>query len=292
MTTEGKPPLVLIAKSFSDEVINILNVNHLRGILTIGAVTLSTGLTLLEDVFEDLAIITGGQVFAPILGRPTQQARPEHLGRVRKATISRRNIVLVDGAGDQKQIRKRINDIRAQIANMKRGEDDWQHCRVRIGRLAGGIGILKIGAFTEQEREQKKERTQKALLVLERAIEDGVVSGGGVAYLNCIPAVATGQQACQSQDEAAGMSILIKGLEAPFKQIVYNHGEIHPPIALAKVRELGATYGFDITTGTYVDMFENGIVDSVNTLRNVLNAAASLAAMVITTEAIVFGGDK
>jgi chaperonin GroEL len=177
---------------------------------------------------------------------------------------------------------------------LKRGEEeDRQHLRVRIACLAGGMGILKIGAYTEHEREQLKERAQKAIAVLEMAVTAGVVPGGGIAYLDCIPTLDEARQNCTNLEEAAGIGIVMKALEAPFLQIVHNHGQLHPPVALIRVREhAGRGYGFNALTGTFSTVKDAGILDCLTIARASLEAGASLAAMTLTTDTIVYCGDR
>lgn len=287
VATQEKAPLLLIAREFKEEALTMLTTNHVRGVLTIGAMTLASALTLVSEDYIDIATLTGASVVGSMLGRSPSQMKIAYFGRARRATLTRTGLTIVEGAGDQTHVKQRIAEIRAQMSRIPRAHGDWETLNVRVGRLAGGLGVLKIGAFTEQERELKRELSQKVMRVLEQARVDGVVPGGGVAYLNCIDEVKSIKKEGQNLEEQCGVELVAKALEAPFCQIVRNQRTIYPPVALQEARERGRGYGFDVLTGRYINMSESGIVDSLSVTRGALEAAASVAIMAMTTDAIV-----
>jgi chaperonin GroEL len=283
----GKPPLLVVARHVLGQALNALTINHTRGILTVGIALLKTGVEFITDDLEDMALMTGGQVMARATGQPAERMKPAYFGRARKATLTRTNLLIVDGAGDPRKIRERIIQVREQIKRLPRGEQDWHKKRLRVGRLSGGVGVVKIGASNEHERELLKEQVEKAALVLDTAMEEGVVPGGGVAYLNCISAVEEASKGCTDRDEAAGMRLVAQTLAAPFLQIVRNHGQFPPSLILDEVRRQGPGSGFDAQTGECTSMAERGILDSLAVTRAALEAAVSTAAMVLTIDAVI-----
>jgi chaperonin GroEL len=283
----GKPPLLVIARHVLGPALNVLITNHTRGVLTVGIAFLQTGVTDITDDLEDMALLTGGQVTAKLTGRPPESMKPEYFGRARKVTLTRKNLLIVDGAGNPQSIRQRITQVRAQLKSLPRDEEAWQKQRLRLGRLSGGIGVVKIGAYTAQERALLIEQAELAIHVLDTAMEEGVVPGGGVAYLNCISAVEAAAQASASPDVAAGIQLVAQALEAPFLQIIRNQGHLYPPLALDEARRRGPAYGFDAQRGEFCSMTERGILDGLAVVRAALQSATSLAAMLMTIDAII-----
>jgi chaperonin GroEL len=289
LAAPDKPPLLVLARNISDTALATLITNHVRGVLTIGLMVLSSGLTLIHEDLSDIAVITGGEVISEVTGRRPETMQPGFFGRAGRVSLTRKGVVIVDGAGEKQAIRQRIAEVRAELKRVSRANDtDWERLRMRLARLSGGIGVLKLGAYSEQEREVKKEQVQKALRALEAAYDGGVVPGGGAAFLACIPALQEAREACQHADEIYGVSAVESALKAPFLQIVRNYGKIHPPLALAEVERSGPGYGFDALHGDVACMAERHILDSLSVTRGVLNAAVSVAAMIMTTDAIVF----
>ena len=282
-----KPPLLVVARPVLGPALQALTTNHTRGVLTIGIALLQTGVTSITDDLEDIALLTGGQVTAKLIGRPPESMKPEYFGRARKVTLSRKNLLVVDGAGNPQSIRQRITQVRAQLKRLSRGEEAWQQQRLRLGRLSGGIGVVKIGAYSAQERALLIEQAERATHVLDTAMEEGVVPGGGVAYLNCIPEIEAAAQASDSPDVAAGIRLIAQALEAPFLQIILNQGHLYPPTVLDEARRRGPAYGFDVQRGEFCSMAEHGILDGLAVARAALQSASSLAAMLMTIDAII-----
>ncbi len=286
------PPLLIIASDIGGEALNVLSINHNRGSLNIGAVVLTGGASNVREDLADVALLSGAELMANVRGRSPANMQAAFFGHARRAVVTREYFTLIGGSGDQATIHQRIGELRAQVARIKRTDERWKQIRQRIAKLSGGIGILKVGAHTPRERDMKKELANKALQVLEAAVEEGVAAGGGVAYLGCISAVREAQAKTANEDEAQGMAIVAASLTAPFTQIVQNHGVVHPPTALAEVQRRGAGYGFDATTGQYADMREIGVLDSVRVLKGALTAAASAAVMVLTTDLVVLSSPR
>lgn len=284
-----KPPLLIIARAITGDALTMLTTNHVRGVLTIGMLVLSSGSTLVLDDLEDIAALTDGRALSAITGSLVENLRLSDLGRTQRAVLNENGVIIAGGAGKQTAIQQRCAAVRARLKQVSRADaQEWEFLRVRLARLTGGIGVLKYGTSNEQEREMKKALVSKALRVLEEAYEGGLVPGGGAAFLACLPALEQARARCQQADEQQGMALLAVGLQAPFLQIVRNSSEIHPPLALDEVLRLGAGYGFDAQLGDYVSLAERHILDCLSVSRGALEAAASLASMVITTDAIVF----
>jgi chaperonin GroEL len=284
-----KPPLLIIARSIADAALTMLTANHMRGVLTIGLFVLSSGATLIHDDLEDIAALTGGQVLSEITGSLACNIELRHFGRAEQVMLAENSVTIAGGRGAPGAIQQRITRARAELKHTPRAENgDWDFLRVRLARLTGGIGVLKLGAYTEQELEIKKEQVRKALRVLDAAYDSGLVPGGGAAFLACLPALCAAREACRHEDETYGVSLVESALKAPFLQIVRNHGAIHPPLALDVVQRLGPGYGFDALRGDYARMEERHILDCLSVTRGVLEAAASLATMLVTTDTIVF----
>lgn len=284
-----KPPLLVLARGIADMALATLITNHVRGVLTVGMLVLSSGIMQIHDDLADIAALTGGQVLSDVTGRSSQNIQPEFFGRARRVVLSSNGVVIADGAGEKQAIKQRIAEVRAELKLVSRSNDSsWDSLRVRLARLSGGIGVLKLGAYMEQEREIKKEQVKKALRALEAAYDGGLVPGGGAAYLACLPALCKARTMCQYEDEMYGIAAVEAALKAPFLQIVRNHGNIHPPVALDAVQRLEPGYGFDALHGDYACMSERKILDSLSVTRGALRAASSLAALIMTTNTIVF----
>lgn len=284
-----KPPLLVIARSISGAALTMLTANHLRGVLTVGMLVLSSGSALVLADLEDMAALTGGQVLSQVTGSLARDIQPHAFGRAQQATLAANGVTLAGGSGSPVAIQRRVAEVRAELKRASRGENsEWEFLRVRLARLSGGIGVLKLGTHTEQEFEIKKEQVTKALRVLEAAYDGGLVPGGGTAFLACLPALDTARAACRHEDEIYGVSLVEAALKAPFLQIVRNQGEIHPPLALDTVQRAGSGYGFDALHGDYASLEERHILDCLRVTQGVLEAATSLAAMLITTDTIVF----
>ncbi len=281
-----KAPLLLIVPEIKGEALNTLTINHTRGAVTIAAAVVTNR----NDDLADIAILTGGELLATERGWPAERTHHTHFGRARRVTLTRDTLTIMGGAGDGKA--QKITELRGQIAHLKRLEGNSERIeklKKRVGRLAGGMGVIKIGAYTQRERDLRQQQAKKAIRVLESAFAEGLVPGGGAAYLACIAAVERAQAA--SPDEAFGLKVVARALEAPLRQIVSNHGRTAPAVAVNTARQAGTGYGFDTRTGEVVCMSEAGILDSLRVLRGALVAAASTATMAITTDVLVLHAD-
>jgi chaperonin GroEL len=285
-STERRPLLVVSVK-IDDQALATMTANHARGTVNAIAAKLnSTGMAHTDDL-GDVAALTGGSVFADVLGRPPRRMLREYLGSARKVVLSRDTLTIVGGAGDPTVVAERSDRLRRAMASLTPGTMEWKRLQDRVARLSGGCAILKIGALNGTELTHKRAQAEKAFRVLSGMLGDGVVPGGGVAYLGCLPAVQSVRESCTLPGHEHGVDVLRVALEAPFSQIARNYGLVHPPLALEEVRRLGGDYGLDVVAGTYVDMRKQGILDSLRVMSGALELATSAAISVITTEVIV-----
>ena len=277
--------LVIIAEDIEGEALSTLIVNKLRGTFTCVAVKAPGFGDRRKEMLRDIAILTGGEVITEELGLELKDTSVEQLGRARQVKVTKENTVIVDGAGDKTAIKDRVAQIRNEIA-VTTSEFDREKLQERLAKLAGGVAVIKVGAATEIEMKDKKLRIEDALAATKAAVEEGIVAGGGVALLNAIPAVA--ELAAKTEgDEKTGVNIVLKSLEAPIRQIAYNAG-IEGSVIIDKILNSGkVNYGFDAYNETYTDMIDAGIVDPTKVTRSALENAASVAAMVLTTESLV-----
>jgi chaperonin GroEL len=239
------------------------------------------------DDLGDIAALTGGTVVADILGRPPRRTLREDLGSARTVVLSRDTLTIAGGAGDPTAVADRSAQLRRAMGNLTPNTPEWKQLQARVARLSGGCAILKLGAPSGTELSHKRAQAEKAFRVLTGMLDDGVVPGGGVAYLRCLPAVQSARESCALPGHEHGIDVLLAALEAPFRQIARNHGLVHPPLALDDVQRLGCDYGLDVLTGTYADMRQQGILDSLRVTRGALELATSAAISVITTGVVV-----
>lgn len=277
--------LVIIAEDVEGEALSTLILNKLRGTFTVAAVKAPGFGDRRKEMLQDIAILTGGQVISEEIGLELKEANISQLGRAKQVKISKEHTIIVDGAGDSAAIKARVGQIRAQIETTT-SEFDREKLQERLAKLAGGVAVIKVGAASEIEMKEQKLRIEDALAATKAAVEEGIVAGGGTAFLNAIPAVekildsATG-------DEKTGMLIVMKALEAPIRQIALNAG-LEGSVIVDKIAANGKTgYGFDAYTEEYADMIPHGIVDPTKVARSALQNAASVAATVLTTECLV-----
>ncbi|MBR5473588.1 MAG: chaperonin GroEL [Clostridia bacterium] len=277
--------LVIVAEDIEGEALSTLIVNKLRGTFTCVAVKAPGFGDRRKEMLRDIAILTGGEVITEELGLELKDASVMQLGRARQVKVTKENTVIVDGAGDKNAIKDRVAQIRNEIA-ITTSEFDREKLTERLAKLAGGVAVIKVGAATEIEMKDKKLRIEDALAATKAAVEEGIVAGGGVALLNAMPAVA--ELASKTEgDEKTGVNIVLKSLEAPIRQIAYNAG-IEGSVIIDKILNSGkVNYGFDAYNETYTDMIDAGIVDPTKVTRSALENAASVAAMVLTTESLV-----
>ena len=277
--------LLIIAEDIEGEALSTLIVNRLRGTFTCVAVKAPGFGDRRKDMLRDIAILTGGTVISEEVGIELKDATMDMLGTARQIKVTKETTTIVDGAGDKQAIANRITEIRGAIERTT-SEFDREKLQERLAKLAGGVAVIKVGAATETEMKEKKLRIEDALNATRAAVEEGIVAGGGVAYVNAIAAVEALAETAEG-DEKTGMQIVARGLEAPMAQIAFNAG-IEGAIVVDKVKNCGKVgYGFDAATETYGDMIANGIVDPTKVNRSALQNAASVAAMVLTTESLV-----
>ena len=284
MVQSGKK-LVIVAEDVEGEALSTLIVNKLRGTFTCVAVKAPGFGDRRKEMLQDIAILTGGQVISEELGLELKSTTIDMLGRARQIKIQKENTIIVDGAGDKDAIAARVSQIRKAIENTT-SDFDREKLQERLAKLAGGVAVIKVGAATEVEMKEKKLRIEDALAATKAAVEEGMVAGGGTAYINALGAV-NELLADMSGDEKTGANIVLKALESPVKQIAANAG-IDGSIIVDRVKNSEAkNYGFDAYNEIYCDMFEAGIVDPTKVTRSALENAASAAAMILTTESLV-----
>ena len=277
--------LLVIAEDVEGEALCTLIVNKLRGTLNVVCVKAPGFGDRRKEMLQDIAILTGGQVISEELGYELKTADISMLGRARQVKVTKENTVIVDGAGDSEAIKNRVAQIRSQIA-VTTSDYDREKLQERLAKLAGGVAVIKVGAATETEMKEKKLRIEDALNATKAAVEEGIVAGGGVAYVNAIAAVEA-LLANVEGDEKTGVRIIAKSLEAPIRQIAANAG-LDGSVILENVKKSGKTgYGFDAYKEEYCDMVSAGIVDPAKVTRSALENAASVASMVLTTESLV-----
>ncbi|MCI9027855.1 MAG: chaperonin GroEL, partial [Lawsonibacter sp.] len=238
-----------------------------------------------KEMLQDIAILTGGQVISADVGLELKEAQMDMLGSARQVKITKENTTIVNGAGSSEEIKARIGQIKSQI-EVTTSDYDKEKLQERLAKLAGGVAVIKVGAATEVEMKEKKLRIEDALNATRAAVEEGIVAGGGTAYLNAIPAVEKLLAEAEG-DEKTGVQIVARALTAPVKQIAANAG-IDGAVVLAKIQESGKVgYGFDAYKETYCDMIPAGIVDPTKVTRSALENAASIASVLLTTESLV-----
>ncbi|MBR6874292.1 MAG: chaperonin GroEL [Ruminococcus sp.] len=277
--------LVIIAEDVEGEALSTLIVNKLRGTFTCVAVKAPGFGDRRKEMLQDIAVLTGGQVISEEVGLELSEATVEQLGRARQIVVSKENTTIVDGAGDSAEIKNRVAQIRAQIETTT-SDFDREKLQERLAKLSGGVAVIKVGAATEVEMKEKKLRIEDALAATKAAVEEGIVAGGGTALINAMPAV---KKLCDklTGDEKTGAQIVLKALEEPVRQIAVNAGLEGSVIIDKIVRSRKVGYGFDAYKEEYVDMIPAGIVDPTKVTRSALQNAASVAAMVLTTESLV-----
>ena len=281
-------PLVIVAEDVEGEALATLVVNNMRGIVKVAACKAPGFGDRRKAMLQDIAILTGGTVISEEVGLDLESTTLEHLGNAKRITMDKDNTTIVDGSGDAEAIKGRVSEIRVQIENTS-SDYDREKLQERVAKLAGGVAVIKVGAATEIEMKEKKARVEDALHATRAAVEEGVVAGGGVALVRAISQI-TGLEG-DNEDQNIGIAAALRAMEGPLRQIVDNAGD-EASVVLDKVRQGEGNFGYNAATGEYGDMIEMGILDPAKVTRTAMQAAGSVAGLMITTEVMIAESPK
>jgi chaperonin GroEL len=276
-------PLLIVAEDVEGGALATLVVNNMRGIVKVAAVKAPGFGDRRKAMLQDIAVLTGGTVISEEIGLSLESTTLEHLGNAKRVILSKENTTIIDGAGQQSEIESRVTQIRKQVEETT-SDYDKEKLQERLAKLAGGVAVIKVGAGSEVEMKEKKARVEDALHATRAAVEEGVVPGGGVALVRALQAIS--ELKGDNADQDVGIALLRRAVESPLRQIVANSGD-EPSVVVDKVKQGSGNFGYNAATGVYGDMIEMGILDPAKVTRSALQAAVSVASLMITTEAMI-----